>query len=233
MTESIPPESRAALTYRHAMALERERWATLTGLNVTFAQRWCSAWADLLLTDMALMYRAELEPNLESMFRRRAYWESAAVSYGRLIVSDKKRKIPFKEFIEEVTGDDGLALHKQIMDWRQGHVAHRTGAKYESVETVLAFEDGSATPNALKIVLGIDLGPLDDTEFVQAFQRHVKTLRDAIYERKLHPLGGKIIEYFNATRPLVEIRPAVDQSSLERYVVQYRLFELAGGVATR
>lgn len=215
------------------MALERERWATLTGLNVTFAQRWCSAWADLLLTDMALMYRAELEPNIVNMFRRRAYWESATVSYGRLIVSDKKRKIPFKEFIGEVTGDDGLALHEQIMDWRHRHVAHRTGAEYESVETVLAFENGSATPNALKIVLGVDMGPLDDSEFVQAFQQHVKMLRDAMYERKLHPLGEEIIEYFNATRPLVEIRAAVDQSSLERYVVQYRLFELAGGAASQ
>ncbi|MCA2254811.1 hypothetical protein JF710_16650 [Mycobacterium intracellulare] len=215
------------------MAPDRERWATLTGLDVTYAQRWCSAWADLLLTDMALMYRAELEPTMENMFRRRAYWESATVSYGRLIVSDKKRKIPFKEFIGEVTGDDGLALHEQIMNWRQQHVAHRTGNQYESVETVLAFEHGSATPNALKIVLGVDMGPLDDSEFVEAFREHVKTLRDAMYERKLHPLGEKIIEYFNATRPLVQIRPALNQSSLERYVVEYRLFELAGGEAAQ
>ncbi|OBH34495.1 hypothetical protein A5690_12110 [Mycobacterium intracellulare] len=35
---------------------------------------------------------------------------------GRLIVSDQKRKIPFKEFIKEITGVDGLAIHERIMD---------------------------------------------------------------------------------------------------------------------
>jgi hypothetical protein len=54
-----------------------------------------------------------------NLFQRRALWESAIASYGRLIVSDQKRKNPFKEFVEEITGVDGLAIHERI------HSTHR------------------------------------------------------------------------------------------------------------
>ncbi|PJE23674.1 MAG: hypothetical protein CK431_09990 [Mycobacterium sp.] len=178
---------------------------------------------------MALMYRAELEPNMENMFQRRVAWESAIVSYGRLIVSDNKRKIPFKELVQDVAGDDGLAIHEKIMDWRQGHVVHRTRAEFESVETVLAFEDGSATPTALKIVVGVDLGPLDDSPFVVAFRQHVKNMRDAIAETILLPLGKGVIGDLNSGRIAQPqtLRPADDQSSRERYVITYSLAKLA------
>lgn len=209
-----------------------ELWGTLIGLKVTHAQRWCSAWADLLFADMALMYRSELDHAVPAnLFHRRALWESAVVSYGRCAVSDQKRKIPFREFVEEVTGDEGVALHQRIMDWRHGHVAHRKRAEFESIETVLAFATGSAHPNALRLVLGIESGPKNDDEFVVAFQSHIKTLRDAMCEKRLAPLGVEIVDDLNADcieRP-TQLRPADDQSSHERYVITHTLADLGAG----
>lgn len=180
------------------------------------------------MTDMALLYRSELEPNPGNIFRRRACWESALISYGRLVVSNWEREIPFVEFLEEVTGDDGVALHERLMDWRQGHVAHRTSAEFESNETVLAYASGSDTPNTLKVVVGIDMGPLDDSEFAISFKQHVKTLRDAIFERRLQPLGYSIVEDVNGGRiARSELRPAEEQSSSGRYVVAYNVLALA------
>jgi hypothetical protein len=216
------------------MATDGERWGTLTGLKVTYAQRWCSAWADLLFADMALMYRSELaDTDPAHFFQRRALWESAVVSYGRCAVSDQKRKIPFEDFVVEVTGDDGLALHERIMDWRHGHAAHRKRKEFESIETVLAFAEGSALPNALRLVLSIASGPKDDDELVVAFQPHIKTLRDAMYEKRLDPLGREIVDDFNAgliQRP-TQLRPADDRSSHERYMITHTLAELGPGAS--
>lgn len=199
---------------------------------MTHAERWCSAWADLLLAGMALLYRGELEDNLPAtMFHRRALWESAVVSYGRCAVSDHKREIPFKDFVEEVTGDEGLALHERIMDWRHGHVAHRKRAEFESIETVLSFAKGSAHPTSLHIVLGIDLGPVNDSEFVASFETHIQTLRDAMYEKKIRPYGFAAIDDMNAgliTRPS-QLRAAEDFSSSERYMINHCLAELGAG----
>jgi hypothetical protein len=218
------------------MTKDIELWGTLTGLNVTRAQRWCSVWADLLFADMALLERGRLDDGTPpNMFHRRALWESAVVSYGRCTVSDQKREVPFKDLVIEVAGHDGLALHERIMDWRHGHVAHRKRAEFEAVETVLAFAKGPAHPTALRMILGVDLGPGNDGEFVTAFQQHVKTLRDAMYEKKLRPLGISIIDDLNAgriSRPS-ELRPADDWSSRERYVVNHCLVELGAGERIR
>lgn len=216
------------------MANGVELWGTLTGLKVTYAQRWCSVWADLLFADMALMYRSELDDaKAATMFHRRALWESAVVSYGRCAVSDQKRKVPFEDFVREVTGGDGLALHERIMDWRHGHVAHRKRSEFESIETVLAYANPPAHPTALRLLLGIDLGPKNDDELVVAFQSHVKTLRDAIYEQRIAPLGLEIIDDYNAglvARP-AQLHPARDQSSAERYVITHTLAELGPGAS--
>ena len=177
------------------------------------------------------MERERLEFKPSNIFHRRALWESAVVSYGRVGFSDQKRKVSFRDFVEEVAGTDGLALHDRIMDWRHGHVAHRRDAEFESVETVLAFANGSTSPNALRVVLGVDAGPRDDSEFVTAFRQHVKVMRDAMHEKKLAPLAVDIAGDINSgriARP-TELRPADDQSSADRYVVNSCLAELGPG----
>lgn len=123
-------------------------WGTLRGLNVTYLQRWCSAWADLLLADMALLEHGSLGKG-STITHRRPLWEAAVVAYGRLAVSDQKREIAFTDLISEVAGDDGIALHERIMDWRHGQVAHRKRAEFEAIKTVLAYTNSGADPRAI------------------------------------------------------------------------------------
>lgn len=216
------------------MATNDELRGRLTGLKVTHAERWSSAWADLLFADMALMYRDELDDSkAANMFHRRALWESAVVSYGRCAVSGRKRKIPFVDFVREVTGDAGLSLHERIMDWRHGHVAHRNRSEFESIETVLAYLDPPAHPTALRVVNGTALGPKNDDELVVSFKSHIKLLRDAIYEKRMAPLGLEIIDDYNAglvVRP-TRLRRNDDEPSLERYVITHTLAELGPGAS--
>ena len=113
-------------------------------------------------------------------------------------MSDHERKIPFKDYVEEIAGADGLAVHERVMDWRHGHVAHRKRPEFESVETVVTYVNGSDAPSALHPVLGIDLGPEDEGEFVTSFRQLVEVLRTSLYERRILPLVMKIVDDLNA-----------------------------------
>ncbi|MCV7346426.1 hypothetical protein [Mycolicibacterium rhodesiae] len=179
-----------------------ELWGTLAGANVTLVQRWASAWADLQAAGMALYERGKSDDKrAANMFLRRALWESAIASYGRCAVSAKKRNIPFRDFVQDTVGEDGMAVHRQIMDWRHGHVAHRNRAEFESIETVLTYEKGAAQrPKSFNVVLKIDAGPPNDSEFVAAFDSHVTTLRDTLWEQKLFGLTQDIVADLNAGR---------------------------------
>lgn len=213
---------------------KNETWGTLTGLNVTLLQRWYSAWADLQFAGMSLFYLAELESKPANIFRRRALWESAVVSYGRCAVSARKRKIPFVDFVKAVAGDDGHAVHERIMDWRHGHVAHRNSADFESVETILAYapSGGRLSPTEMKIQLAVGAGPDDDTELVTAFERLVETVRNAMYEQKIRPLAVDIVDDLNARRVPwpSELRPPEDRSLGGRYVYTGSLLTLSAAV---
>ncbi len=214
------------------MAENAEFWGTLEGLNVTDLQRWGSAWADLQASGMALAERRELESTkATNVFLRRALWDSAVVSYGRFAFSEQARPISAEKFVEEVAGNDGLVFHNRIMDWRHGHVAHRKHAEFESVKTVLAYAEGADRPNALRLVLGIDLGPLDDSGFVVAFHKHVAELATAMYERKIRPLAIQIVEDLNTRRMALpsSLSPARDDSTLERYVINQCVSKLGIG----
>lgn len=215
------------------MDANTELLGTLTGQNVTELQRWSSAWGDLLAADMALLERGQLDDSKPSnAFLRRALWESAIASYGRCAVSARKRKIAFNDFVRETTGDDGMAVHERIMDWRHGQVAHRNSAEFESSETVLTFAQGPAHPTSLNLVLSTDTGPANNAEFVIAFQGHVKTVRDAIWEKKLFPIAVAVIDDLNAgriTRP-TELRIAAQDRPLpQRLVINQCITTLGAG----
>ncbi|WP_131813161.1 hypothetical protein [Mycolicibacter heraklionensis] len=215
------------------MANASESWAKMTGdpqrlNNVTLLQRWCSAWADLLHADMALLEHHELPAKPSTVFHRRALWESAVISYGRCSVSDQKRDIPFKELVREATGDEGIALHERILDWRHGHVAHRKRSEFESVETVLAFPSGARNHAALRLVLSVQAEPEDDTGIVAAFEQHVKTVRDFMYENRVRPISKSVIADLNAgLLTLSELQPAADQSTRARLVITQNLLEVS------
>ncbi|OBF56727.1 hypothetical protein A5756_10575 [Mycobacterium sp. 852002-53434_SCH5985345] len=208
------------------MVKENVLWGTLSGLNVTYLQRWCSAWADLLLADMALLEHRSLGKG-STITHRRSLWEAAVVAYGRLAVSDQKREIAFKDLISEVAGEDGVVLHERIMDWRHGHVAHRKRAEFEAIKTVFAYAN-SVTPTSLHSVLAVDAGPAAGSKFARAFQKHVKMMRDSMYELRIRPLATKVIEDVNEGRIAKPgaLRPADDQSTGDRYIINQCLYEL-------
>lgn len=185
---------------------------------------------------MALFERRGLDDSkMANVFHRRALWESAVASYGRCAVSNKRRKIAFKDFVSEVTGDDGLAVHERIMDWRHGHVAHRNGAEFESVETGFTYADTPTHPTSLNVALVIDAGPPNSSEFVADFENHVKTMRDAVWEQKLFPLAGDVVDDVNAGRIARPTQPRAldDRSGEGRYTLNLNITTLGKGEPVR
>jgi hypothetical protein len=81
--------------------------------------KWASLWADLLHVDMVLAARAELPKTAMAAFTRRAFWESAIVSYGRMEASTKKRKLAHEALLRTARGDRGIEFHKILMSWRR------------------------------------------------------------------------------------------------------------------
>ena len=100
------------------------RRATLDESDANRLSKWASLWADLLHADQALSERADLPDVLSNVFVRRALWEAAVVSYGRMATSDK-RNVDYEELVQAARGDRGAELHKTLMVWRHDHVAHR------------------------------------------------------------------------------------------------------------
>jgi hypothetical protein len=202
-----------------------QQWATASGEPVTELERWGSVWADLLLVDMVLLERRELPTKPSTAFQRRGLWESAVIAYGRADQSQWERPVPFKDFVREVAGEDGMATHDRIMDWRHGHVAHRNRAEFESVETAVEYAQGS--PTGLYLVIASDIGPKNDHPFVAEFERHVKLLRDTMYETKISPLAMQLVDVLGSDQvALTAPGPAQGQSSAERLVITQHLATL-------
>ena len=131
----------------------------------------------------------------------------------------------FKDFVREVAGELGMATHTRIMDWRHGHVAHRNRAEFETVETAVEYADG--LPAGLHLVIASDIGPTDDHPFVAEFERHVKLLRDTMYETKISPLAVQLAKVLGSDQvALTAPGPAHDQSSAERLVITHHLATL-------
>lgn len=204
------------------MASESELWGTLSGLNVTFLQRWCSAWCDLQAAAMVLHERKKSDDTAAAnLFLRRALWESAVASYGRCAVSSRRRDIAFNELVQEIAGADGFAVHQRIMDWRHGHVAHRNRAEFESVETVLTYSNGPAQPTSLNVIVNIDAGPPNAAELVANFESHVTILRDAVWQKRMFPLAASVVDDLNSGRIAwpTELHLPSDETSAGRYVI--------------
>jgi hypothetical protein len=203
-----------------------QQWSTASGEPVFALERWGSVWADLLLVDMVLHERRWLPTEASTVFQRRGLWESAIIAYGRADQSQWERPVPFKDFVREVAGEDGMATHNRIMDWRHGHVAHRNRAEFETVETAVEYSQGS--PTGLHLVIASDIGPTNDHPFVAEFEEHVKLLRDTMYERKILPLAMQLVEALGSDQVALTApgRPAHERSSAERLVITHHLATL-------
>ncbi|WP_182865551.1 hypothetical protein [Mycobacteroides abscessus] len=100
--------------------------------------KWSSLWADLIHVNMVLAVRTQFADVGPNVFHRRALWESAVVSYGRMVVSEKRRNVDYEELLRAARGDRGVDFHETLMEWRHDHVAHR---RSRALETVAVYAD--------------------------------------------------------------------------------------------
>ena len=150
--------------------------------------KWASLWADLIHVDMVLLARAQVSDIAANAFHRRALWESAIVSYGRMAVSDRRRKLDHDDLLRAARGERGVEFHKTLMNWRHDHVAHRLSRDLETVAVYADYLDHA--PEVLDSI-GVSVsaagGPSDDSPTLIEFTEHVKMLRDTLWEKYLAP----------------------------------------------
>ncbi len=165
--------------------------------------KWASLWADLLHVDMVLAARAKLPATAATAFTRRAFWESAIVSYGRMAASTKRRKLDHEDLLRTARGDRGVAFHEILMNWRNDHVAHRLSRDFETVAVYADYlDDQPETLDAIRADVVTSLGP-NDSNLVEEFSEHVKLLRDTLWEKYLAPIGEHLAKQEH--RPMVPI----------------------------
>ncbi|MFF2087493.1 hypothetical protein ACFVVM_27280 [Nocardia sp. NPDC058176] len=165
----------------------------LDSVDANILRKWGSAWLDLTHTDMVLLARRNTPATRPNLFVRRALWESAVVSYGRVGQGNQRRKIDLAALFV-ASGDSGASdFHDSIMRWRHGHVAHRADAVFESVDALLSV-DAALIPNALQLVIQPEVGPQDDEELAERFRAHVYLMRNTIWESFMDPLATKLAE---------------------------------------
>jgi hypothetical protein len=182
--------------------MTQELLAELTDSEANRLRKWGSLWLDLLHVDMALHERAKLPNSLANTFVRRALWESAVISYGRMGFSGVRR-LEYEELLDAVGGQGSRDFHAQVMGWRHGHVAHRTDRAYEETAVVAQHADGNTSdPEALNLLISTWVGPDDDTAVAHQFMDHANKLRVALWEKYLAPIGERVTErHSTATAP--------------------------------
>lgn len=130
-----------------------------------------------------------LSDTATNAFHRRALWESAIVSYGRVEVSDRRRKLDYDDLLRSARGERGVEFHKTLMNWRHDHVAHRLP---RDLETVAVFADYlNHAPNAhdsVSVPVSAAGGPPESSPTLVEFTEHAKALR----EKYLSPLAELI-----------------------------------------
>jgi hypothetical protein len=170
-----------------------DRCVPLDSVDANVLRKWGSAWLDLVHADSVLNARRGIPVIPANVFVRRALWESAVISYGRLGQSTQRRKIDLGALFA-ASGDSGASeFHDEIMRWRHGHVAHRADAAFESVKALLCV-DGLGSPHALQLVVEPAIGPQDDENLVERFRAHVFLLRNTIWESFMAPLATTLAE---------------------------------------
>lgn len=184
-----------------------------------------SLWTDLIHVDMVLLARTEVPDVAANVFHRRALWESAIVSYGRMAVSEKRRNVDYEELLRAARGDRGVEFHETLMGWRHDHVAHRKSRSLESVAVYADYLDEAPDVlDSIRVSVSPSGGPADDSPLVVEFCEHIKTLRDKLWEKYLAPVGELI-----ATRgPRGVLEPA-DRAPSDGLTVEQTLWSRVNG----
>lgn len=166
--------------------------APLEGATVDELADWASLWADLLHVDMTLLARRNVPIDAANLFVRRALWEAAAVSYGRTANTGRRR-----QRLESLVSEDGVdaeRCHRDVIGWRNQHVAHRVDHLRERVEVGAVVDPAKGSVRRLNVRVMPALGPEDEADdLVQRLEVHVKRLRDRVWSQHFPSLEQDVI----------------------------------------
>ena len=169
--------------------------APVEGDSVDQLADWASLWADLLHVDMTLHARRDIPGDAAHLFTRRALWEAAVISYGRT-ASTGRRQQRVTDLVTAL-GVDAEKCHRDIMAWRNRHVAHRVDRLREAVETEAIVDPAERRIKRLNIRVAPALGPEEEADdLVQRFETHVKALRDRVWEEHFVALEQEVLENY-------------------------------------
>jgi hypothetical protein len=188
--------------------------------------KWGSLWFDLQHVVMALGVRRNTPNTFENAFARRALWESAVVSYGRMEASSHKRKLTHEELLRASGGDEAVAFHKQVMRRRNDHIAHRLSKEFESVEVSAHYSDDEPKPERLGLMVSTWVGPKDDALEATHFREHVTRLRDTLWEKYLAPIGQAIAD---RERVEIPVEPDSERDDTDRIAANLTLWDRVNG----
>lgn len=154
---------------------------------------YASLWADLLHVDMTLHARQGVPGDAAHLFVRRALWEAAVISYGRTASTGRRRR-RLTDLVS-AQGADAEKCHKDVMAWRDRHVAHRVDRLRETVEIGAIVDPAERRLKRLHIRIAPALGPEDEADdLVQRFEAHVKALRDRLWEERMPSLEQEVLD---------------------------------------
>ncbi len=167
----------------------------LTTSEANRLRKWGSLWLDLLHANAFLHERHNLPDTATNAFTRRALWESAVITYGRMAFSDKKRKLAHDELLRASGGEKAVAFHDQLTRWRHDHIAHRLSKDFEATAVVAGYAD-TEQHRLESVAVGVStwIGPADDSVEARMFREHVKALQDNLWETYLAPIGEALAQ---------------------------------------
>lgn len=190
----MPFRTRATLGYLEIMS-RQEVAAPVDGEAVDRLADWASLWADLLHVDMTLRARSDVPDGPTQLFSRRALWEAAVISYGRTATTGRRQQ-RVTELVSAL-GVDAEKCHRDIMAWRDRHVAHRVDRLREVVETAAIVDPAESRLKRLNVRVAPALGPEEEADdLVQRFKSHVKVLRDHVWEERFPGLEQEVLENY-------------------------------------
>lgn len=172
----------------------QELAARVEGKAVDALADCASLWADLLHVAMTLHARREVSADAAHLFIRRALWEAAVISYGRTAKTGRRQ--PLADLIS-AQGVDAERCHKDVIAWRDRHVAHRVDRLRETVEIRVIVDPAERRLKRLNVRVAPALGPEDEADdLVQRLEAHVKALRERLWQERMPELERMVIDAY-------------------------------------
>jgi len=172
------------------MTLERE--APVCGPKVNGLRDYASVWVDLLHVGQVLHLRDEMTPgtNAQEIFTRRALWEAVVVAYGRCFATGQ-RQTNVRDLIAQLA-EPLRACHQEIIDLRNGQVAHSGQARTEVV-AARAVIDPVGNVMGIRLRVFPSMGPVGTSHDEPTFATLVAQLKDLVWERKLQLIERAVV----------------------------------------